>query len=544
MNKLKVGIDLGTTTTLVAVTELDAESLIPFGKTRKLVFDGSDNFPFLDSISWFSRSRSDNPVVGYSAKLNGPLDPDGLVVRDIKREMGKQAPPIVWGDKEYAPPLISSLYIENVLSGAGIDSGDIEYLTVTVPASFTSTQRKDTKAAVNLALERIGLSASSSGDNQFNGLISEPLAALISFVSEDLKNGTRDGGKCQIDYSSDNGNRILVYDLGGGTLDLTVVALPLKNKQSPVDLNNIDWKIEKIGRYNETGGTDCDHIFAKEILDHLLKQHSDVAQHNLSENEANSLKAILLNAGEKMKLAFNGAYADYDEKFSFSPELLIQGKKYEVDLSMSTEDAKGLLSPLLGNQDSDYFKPVKELFSSEYPLKDVDFVLCVGGMTHLSYLQNKVTEILDTKSLIVRHRQDAVAKGAAIYSELRSQGEVIKEPASDDYYIHTNSGFKKVLSRNDFDNHTETKHHLADRSDHLKLRIFAGEESDTDPLLTHKLSSLVYQGGENLSLGSFYDKGTEVIVRMKFSGLDKIPEVQVEINNEVKSDWALLDNRE
>jgi molecular chaperone DnaK (HSP70) len=544
MRKLKVGIDLGTTTTLVAVTELDAESLVPFGKTLKLEIDGSVNLPYLNSISWFSRARRDNPVVGYEAKVGGPLDPDGRVVRDIKREMGKQAPPIVWDGNEYTPPLISSYYIEKVLSGAGIAPGDIEYLTVTVPASFTSTQRKDTKEAVNSALDRIGLSTSSSKANQFNDLISEPLAALISFVSEDLRNGTRDGGKCQIDYTKDKGNRVLVYDLGGGTLDLTVVNLTLSDNQSSVDLNSIDWNIEKIGRYNEIGGTDCDQIFASVILEHLLKQHSDVAQHNLSENEANSLQAILLSAGEEMKIEFNDAYDEVDDDFTFSCSFEIQSKPYEVELSMSVEETKARLSDLLGNSSSEYFKPVFDLFSSEYLMEDVGLVLCVGGMTRLGYLQDQISEILDTKVVPVPHPQEAVVKGAAIYSELRSQGEVIKEPASDDYYIRKKSGFYKVLHRNDFDNYTETKHQLADRSEHLKLRIFAGEESDTDPLLSDSLSSLVYQGGENLSLGSFYDKGTEVIVRMRFSGLDKIPEVQVEIDNEFKSDWAHLDNRE
>lgn len=545
MMKKKIGIDLGTTTTALAEQQIHVKSEVPTGVMRKVVIDGLET-AMLDSVSWFSPDHDLNPKVGYKAKEEGPVDPQGVIARDVKRDMGKIVEKrgmsyIEFESVNYTPEKISSYYLENVILGSGLKAEDIDRLTVTVPASFTNEQRIATLAAVEQAVDRLGLGIPAENVT----LLSEPLAALISYLSEQFKNAS-ESGTSYFDIDFQKGSEILVYDLGGGTLDLTLVKVYVEQGQ-PVEHDNVKCEIKKIGRYNEVGGTDCDKLIALDLLRRFEQNHPGFSELQVSKHQAQSKKSILLNYGEKIKLAIDEAYSDDDDEIDFpdAVKLDIAGTRYEIDVEYSLDEALALLDSLLKGPSSRFFYPVFELLELDPENYDSSMIpeniLLIGGMTEFSYVQDKVKEIFGRQPLVTPQPQYAVARGAAIYSEMQSRGtEEYNEYAADSYYVWTKSGFKKILGRDSIgEDEIESVHQLGSATDAFDLKIFAGEDTSDKHLSVDKLSTLVSQGVTTITLDKQYPKGTDVTLVMKFDN-NKIPSIKILVANTLLRDWCKL----
>ena len=220
------GIDLGTTYSCIA--RLDQNG------NPEVVRNNEDNSNTLASVVFFENEN--NVIVGQAAKENIETDGD-RVVQFVKREIGKSNNRTYTFDgKTYTPVEISALILTRLKNIVESQGGTIDNVVITVPAYFGLEERSATKQAGELA----GLNVLS--------LINEPTAAALSY--------------CARQFQEDR--TILVYDLGGGTFDVTVVKMSMTPNEQGGDVQKIT--VLATGGDDRLGGKDWDDKLFNYIL--------------------------------------------------------------------------------------------------------------------------------------------------------------------------------------------------------------------------------------------------------------------------------------
>ena len=512
------GIDLGTTTTLVAEpvikgSTFDARAI----KIRQLGKQGNRiEKEILPSYAYFPEGK--DPVVGTFAREAADV---GKVVRAVKRFMGRDIEPFIFNGKEYYPSDISSLYIEHAIREGILkdENATINKLTVTVPASFTTKQRKDTVAAIQKAFERTGQKLDE------NVLISEPLAALLSYVSYDISNGFN---KINIDERP----LLLVYDIGGGTLDLTLVRLGWYEPRDGKNLGNVDFKIEAVGRYNQVGGEDFDELIAQWLHHRLLEQHEELDV-ELSWAERVQVRHQLMMIAERRKIQFNEEYSEDEDAESGMESVILRGKEYRFEVMLSKKDMSHALESLIGENDGpkNCVTCIEKFLSKHSKTKnDIDHVLCVGGMSRFLLLREAISHKYNSNILFSKTLADvAVAQGAAIYSYIKGRfGHTIQEPRSDAYYVRTSDNFTKILGC--YEDVRSTEFTTVYDSDYIDLFIFAGEDCNGKVANPSIFPSLMFQEAAKIPLGSRYPKNTDLKINISNTGDNKMPTYEIVVD--------------
>lgn len=539
-----LGIDLGTSTTLIArgyqgsaLNTVDAEVLSISQLDRQGVPISNTILP---SLAYFPVDGSE-PILGYATQ--GRIQEDSSrLVRAVKLLMGRQ---VLIPKISRTPSEVSALYLEHVLRAAqalNLLSSDTK-LTVTVPASFTTNQRRDTIEALELALQNIGLAVRRG---QYT-LISEPVAALLAYLAADLQ---RREDMRTLDIRRNP--LILVYDLGGGTLDLTLVRVGLRNPGEPASITNIDFNVVELTRYNQFGGEDFDQAVGRHLRDRLLEVHPELSDIALEPGERRKVRLILTDLAERLKRELNDEiHFDGDEAqlfFRTNDELAIQGKLYNFDWQVTRADYERMTQTLLEERDStkNLIHPIRMLLhrsSSIKDLRDIDYFLAVGGMMRFVPVVDALKHCWgqDDTFLVALPQDRAVAQGAAVHSYLRMTVPDfrIQEPAADAYYVRHDKGFDQVLGRSRNGSESKGKEYRLDTTtDTLQLHIFAGDEPIADGQFESVYPSLVYQGRVRIPLGDTYPKGTPVMVKLYYPETDeeKLPRVEVSVDGEVKYD--------
>ena len=527
------GIDLGTTTTLIARGELTAhhnykgtELQIP----QKDKIGADIKSKLLPSFAYFPDGQV---IVGTQAKEMGVLAGIEKCVRAVKRLMGRDVPPFTFNNKQYNPSDIAAIFLEHIFNQVILKENDEEHvITVTVPASFTTRQRRDTIKAIEKALSVTGVKRRSTHASSF--LISEPLAALISYISEDIDTGTN---KINIDKHP----IIMVYDIGGGTLDLTLVELGWKDKNDEKNISNVNFKVIDVNRYTQVGGEDFDEELAKWLHQQLLKTYPELKDVVLSENHQQIVKYTLIHEAERLKRQFNEDYSNGEDETNMCIKVPVKDDQYECDIHIDEKIIKNVYKQFLGSNSSpkNCLNPISAFFErTGKTCNTVDYFLCVGGMSRFIFLREAITHFVKEKGKILFHMNSAeyaVSKGAAIYSMMKDLDAVfIDEPASDAYYIKTIDAFRKILGRKDGQKTKITQFNKDTSSQYVDLFVFAGEDTINDVADAGVLPTLLYQGGERIDLGQVYSEGTDVLVSIHYEGDDKAPYVIVTVdNNEV-----------
>ena len=259
---LCVGIDLGTTNTVLAITnkklngevtskviELPraVESYSLIGSNLRLSMDKDKTLP---SCVYYSMENNMQPIVGNFAKHQYSLRPH-LVAKSIKSQMGKPLAEGLSPDvPDKTPAQISSRILEHVIrSGSKICGQKITNAVITVPANFDSAMCKATLEAAKLA----GIEVENSDGSEKPVLLSEPNAVIYDLVNE-INNGEFPSGLLDLSKK----NLILVFDLGGGTLDITI-----NEVQRRADAPDV-FKVDEIAtnRYTRLGCDDFDEVLA------------------------------------------------------------------------------------------------------------------------------------------------------------------------------------------------------------------------------------------------------------------------------------------
>lgn len=345
------GIDLGTTYSCISyVDEHGKPCVVPNA-------EGQLTTP---SVVYFE--SPDNIVVGNSAKEVASLYPD-QVVSTVKRFMGDPTWSFAHGSREYTPQEISAFILRKLVADAEVQVGSkISDVVITCPAYFGLNQKEATKQAGQLA------------DLNVRYVIPEPTAAAVAYGME---------------QASSEEKTVVVYDLGGGTFDVTV--LTIKEKAIHVICTGGD---------HQLGGKDWDRAIAT----WFASQFSETCGVDIDRvlNDAETLQE-LLNAAETAKLALSSR-ATYKYRVQFEAD--------RTTVELTRERFEELTADLLSRtmQLTDELLKVAE--SKGYG--KVDTVLMVGGSTYMPHIMQAVKAKF---SCDVRQfdPNQAVAKGAALF---------------------------------------------------------------------------------------------------------------------------------
>ena len=344
-----IGIDLGTTNSCVAVMEGGDTVVIPNA-------EGARTTP---SVVAFSKTGE--RMVGQVAKRQAVTNPD-RTISSIKREMGS-AYRVTVDDKSYSPQEISAMVLQKLKADAEAYLGQpVTEAVITVPAYFTDSQRQATKDAGKIA----GL--------EVKRIINEPTAAALAYG---------------LDKEEDQ--KIMVYDLGGGTFDVSVLEIG-------------DGVIEVLATAgnNRLGGDDFD----KAIVDYLVGEFKKSDGIDLTGDKVAMQR--LREAAEKAKCDLSGMTTTtislpYITADATGP------KHLEVELSRAkfNDLTRSLVDATVG--------PVRQALSDAgLKASDLSKVLLVGGSTRIPAVQDKVKELTGTEPFKGIHPDECVAVGAAI----------------------------------------------------------------------------------------------------------------------------------
>lgn len=414
-----VGIDLGTTNSLIAYFTEDGPKIIPNRLGKHLT-------PSVVSVD-----EEGNVYVGETAKERMSLYPNS-VAETFKRSMGTDREYILSG-RHYKPEELSSFVLRALKEDAEHYLGEeVTEAVISVPAYFDDKRRKATKRAGELA----GL--------KVERMISEPTAAAVAYG---LYDKTRD-------------TRFLVFDLGGGTFDVSVLEL----------YHNI-LEVRAVAGDNYLGGEDFTEVMAK-----LFLQKAKLQLSALTEKE----QVRLYRQAEKAKREISD---NTEVTMSFlyredTMEQTITYKEYE-------EACEELLMKIR--------EPVKKsLADAGLKLTDIDEVLLIGGATRLSIVRDFLIRLFrkfpDTKL----NPDETVALGAAIQAAMKERREEVKEVILTDVCSFTlgtevvveyeegkyeDGRFCPIIERNTVipASHTERLYTVRDNQSSVRVRVLQGE---------------------------------------------------------------------
>ncbi len=358
MTEKIIGIDLGTTNSEVAVVE----------NGRVTVIDASPGNPILPSFVGLGDDGS--ILVGEPAKNQYVLYPE-RTIRSIKRRMGS-ADRVQMGDDSYTPQEISAIILRRLKAIAEAHLGEtIAKAVITVPAYFSDAQRQATREAGEIA----GLDVVR--------IINEPTAAALSYEAN------HQGHK-----------RVLVYDLGGGTFDVSVVGIE----------DNVVEVLASHGN-NHLGGDDFDAQIVEHIVEHLQGQGADP-------NSSRRAMARITRAAEIAKIALSDQpYTRIEEEYLLEKA----GAPVNLSLELSRHEYEDMIA---GYIDETLEAVHVALKGANLTVSDIDEVLLVGGATRTPVITQRLEEDL---GLVVRAEVNpdlCVATGAAIQAAMLA-GETV-----------------------------------------------------------------------------------------------------------------------
>jgi molecular chaperone DnaK (HSP70) len=311
----------------------------------------------------------DNIIVGTEAKRSIEMEPD-KTVQFIKRKMGKEKDSVTLNNITYHAPEISSMILKKIVNDANeelrqtgvIKAGEeVKDVVITCPAYFGMNERQATKTAGELA-----------GLNVLN-IINEPTAAAISY-------GVSGGDKKET---------VLVYDLGGGTFDITVMS---------IKGNNIS--VVCTGGDDQLGGKDWDEA----LMDYVVERYDEENGEDLSEDPETIASLYVdvetwkkaLTSREKVNISVNGPAGRFREELT--------REKYEEITESLLKRTKNLLDDVLATAEK-----------QGYPITKIDKVLLVGGSSKMPQVAAMIERDYHVTP-ILSDPDEAVAKGAAIYA--------------------------------------------------------------------------------------------------------------------------------
>jgi len=382
MSKI-IGIDLGTTNSAMAVMQAGKSEIIANSEgartTPSVVAVNKNKERLVGQVARRQQVTNSANTIYEVKRLIGRRFEDKEVQRDLKLmgyEMVKSGESVKakMGDKEYSPEEISAMILSKLKADAEAFLGDkVTEAVITVPAYFDDSQRQATKDAGKIA----GL--------EVKRIINEPTAAALAYGLD--KAGKKD-------------EKIAVYDLGGGTFDVSIL-----------ELGDGVFEVKSTNGDTHLGGADFDRVILNYLADEFKKEHGvdisdDKAAMQRLRDEAEKAKIELSTTNEvDINLPFLTADADGPKHFEHK---------------LTRAKLEQLVSDLIDKTAEPCEKALKD---AGLKASDIEAVVLVGGMTRMPAVQEKVKKIFGKEAMKGVNPDEVVAIGAAIQAGVL-QGDV------------------------------------------------------------------------------------------------------------------------
>ena len=353
-----LGIDLGTTNSAVAIME----------DKKPVILENHEGKRTTPSVVAF---KGDEIIVGDAAKRQMITNPNTVV--SIKRHMGEKDYKVDINGKKYTPEEISSKILSYIKEFAEKKTGrKISKAVITVPAYFNDTQRQATKNAGKIA----GL--------EVERIINEPTAAALAYGIE----------------KKDKSQKILVFDLGGGTFDVSLL-----------EMSDGTFEVLATSGDNELGGDDWDNAIIDWIVNDTKKEYGiDLSKDKMAMQR-------LKDAAEKAKIELSGQLT---AQIMLPFIAMNQSGPVNIEKELTRAKFQELTKPFLER----CRKPVEDAIKeSGISKNEINEVLLVGGSTRMQAVQDLVQELTGKKPNHSINPDEVVAMGAAIQGGVLS-GEV------------------------------------------------------------------------------------------------------------------------
>ena len=469
-----IGIDLGTTNSAMAVMQAGKPEIIANSEgqrtTPSVVALNKNNERLVGQVARRQQVTNPKNTIYEVKRLIGRRWEDKEVQRDLKL-MGyeivksKGGVKVKMGDKEYSPEEISAMILGKLKTDAeGFLGEPVTEAVITVPAYFDDSQRQATKDAGKIA----GL--------EVKRIINEPTAAALAYG---------------LDKGSKTDEKIVVYDLGGGTFDVSIL-----------ELGDGVFEVKSTNGDTHLGGADFDRVLVNYFVEEFKKDNGlDISEDNAAmqrlRDEAEKAKIELSTTSEvNINLPFLTADADGPKHFEHK---------------LTRAKLEQLVGDLINKTAAPCEKALKD---AGLTAKDIDEVVLVGGMTRMPAVQEKVKKIFGKDPMKGVNPDEVVAVGAAI------QGGVLQGDVKDvllldvtplSLGIETLGGItNKLIERNTTipTSKSQVYSTAADNQPSVEIHVLQGEREMV---------------GDNKSLGRFVLDGIPAAPR-------GVPQIEVTFN--------------
>ncbi|MBQ4541718.1 MAG: molecular chaperone DnaK [Clostridia bacterium] len=347
-----IGIDLGTTNSCVAIMEGGEPAVITNA-------EGSRTTP---SVVGFTKDGE--RLVGQIAKRQAVANPENTI-RSIKSKMGENTS-VEAGGKKYTPPEISAMILTKLKNDAEKYLGEkVTEAVITVPAYFNDAQRQATKDAGKIA----GLDV--------KRIINEPTAAALAYGLDKVQD--------------QDGQKILVYDLGGGTFDISVL-----------EIADGVFQVLATGGNTKLGGDNFDEV----IMNHLIDEFKKSDGIDLSKDKMAMQR--LKEAAEKTKIELSSMTQSTVSLPFISADAT--GPKH-LEINITRAKFESMIEDMI-NETITLTK--KALADSKLSVNDIAKIIMVGGSTRIPMVISKVQEYIGKQPFTGINPDECVAVGAAI----------------------------------------------------------------------------------------------------------------------------------
>lgn len=517
MAQLYVGIDLGTTNSTVSVIQTEDRRL-------RNPIDHLRSIPILQYDKDFNLTRDKYTLPSYFyckndgvtksvytgewakniyATGNQPMNS----FTGIKTRMGGESMISIPGkteDDELQLDMTqcSALLLKTMKQSVEEQfNQEIDHLVVTVPAAFNTDERQATRDAIEMA-----------GFSNFH-ILDEPAATLLYFINN--------GDGCLLQNSVDLNNKyIMIYDIGGGTLDICIAKL--EEDDTSYEYENMKVSIASRSKRENLGGNDFDQYLGAYFLSEFENRTDRINTRPIEDQ--NRIIARVVSQAEKYKIDLNNKlkeHIDNPRKLSrivMTPEFEVINGQFVQGINLDKATLEEVYAGLITDSDrQNILRPVKESIKSAENLskEDISLIILTGGMSNFYAVESTLKEYFgDEVPMITVDTTASVSKGAAIDAYNYSPNNIhlkkmsLEDRLAEDIFLRTKTGFEKLISKNEIS--TKKKGQFTytiqqENMTYLPIFLFYGQDTNFTEDFTQIAGKMVslprrFEVGEQVTL--------------------------------------------